>query len=98
MQARPTAKMLQDCFVKPPADFSQRLDHEYGYVIVAEDRTKPDGRKVELGYVRISSSADHMEAPFFMMAGGPGSTLLKPDVFRFFAKSYLGSPSRPCIG
>ena len=79
------------CFVAPPAGFDLELDCDCGYVALPEDSSVSDGRKVKLGFLRINSRADKKNSPLFMLAGGPGSSLIRPEVFAFFSPGFVGS-------
>jgi pimeloyl-ACP methyl ester carboxylesterase len=46
-----------------------------GVVVVPEDHGKPDGRAIELFYLKLNSSSESSASdPFVYLAGGPGSS------------------------
>lgn len=47
---------------------------QYGYLWVPENRAKPDGRLIRLGYVRFPSTAVEPGPPIVYLAGGPGGS------------------------
>lgn len=82
---------VETCFVAPPDDVASEIgEFDCGYVVVPENRDAPDGARVRLGFVRLPARGEATEAPMFMMAGGPGSTLLKPITFSLFSERFLG--------
>jgi pimeloyl-ACP methyl ester carboxylesterase len=48
-----------------------------GVLVVAEDRTKPSGRMINLHYVLIPSKTRTAKSPIFLIAGGPGQSIIK---------------------
>ncbi len=62
-----------DCVFEIPEGFQPRC----GYLVVPEDRSKPDGRTIRL-HVAIFESANPNPAldPVFHLIGGPGSSAL----------------------
>jgi pimeloyl-ACP methyl ester carboxylesterase len=52
---------------------------------VLEDRSKPDGRKIDLAYVRLKSTASQPGSPIVYLDGGPGGSgigLYRIDEYR----------------
>ncbi len=45
---------------------------DLGKLEVPENRSKPNGSKVTLHFVRLKSTSDHPGSPIFYLAGGPG--------------------------
>jgi pimeloyl-ACP methyl ester carboxylesterase len=83
---------VETCFVAPPEDIAADTGaYECGYVVVPENHAEPGDRMVRLGYVRLPARSGVSKAPFFMMAGGPGSSLLQPDTFRLLGNGFLGA-------
>jgi pimeloyl-ACP methyl ester carboxylesterase len=48
-----------------------------GVLMVPEDRTKPDARTIELHYVVIPARTRTAKDPIFLIAGGPGQSIIK---------------------
>jgi pimeloyl-ACP methyl ester carboxylesterase len=53
-------------FAQSPADLEK--------LTVLEDRTKPDGRKIELAFARLKSTAANPGSPIVYLDGGPGGS------------------------
>ena len=53
-------------FAQSPADLEK--------VVVLEDRSKPDGRRIELAYARLTSTAATPGSPIVYLDGGPGGS------------------------
>jgi pimeloyl-ACP methyl ester carboxylesterase len=58
--------------------------------VVPENAAAPAGRQVKLGFLRLQSRSAAKGTPVFMLAGGPGSSLIQPVVFGLFAAQMLG--------
>jgi pimeloyl-ACP methyl ester carboxylesterase/catechol 2,3-dioxygenase-like lactoylglutathione lyase family enzyme len=56
------------------ADDGSRFDAELGRLTVSENRSRPEGRKIELAFLRIKSTAHKPGAPIVYLAGGPGGS------------------------
>jgi pimeloyl-ACP methyl ester carboxylesterase len=50
---------------------------ERGTLLVPESRSRPTGRSIRIPYVRMRSTAAEPAAPIFVLAGGPGDSLLE---------------------
>ena len=87
--AGPIVEPLDTCFVEP-ADATSLPASDCGYVVVPEDPDRPDGPKVKLGFLRLPARAPEAKAPLFMLAGGPGDTLIKPETLLLFGDTFLG--------
>src|SRR5262245_45649790 len=64
-------------YAQAPADLQK--------LTVLEDRGKPDGRKIELAYVRLKSTASQPGSPIVYLDGGPGGSgigLYRIDEYR----------------
>lgn len=85
-----TVEPVEPCFVQPGDELELDLDYECGYVVVPEDSGRPDGPTVKLGFLRLRSAAADVRSALFMLAGGPGGTLIRPFVFDFFHPNFLG--------
>jgi pimeloyl-ACP methyl ester carboxylesterase len=88
---------VQPCFVTPSPDAAIDVAIDCGYVIVPQSASTPQGQQVKLGFVRLSARtakgvapAQKKSAPLFMLAGGPGSSLIQPAIFDFFRPEFLG--------
>lgn len=88
-QAQATVEMLDTCFFEGPED-GPSLQQECGYVVVPENPDRTDGPKIKLGFLRMPARTANPQAPFFMLAGGPGGTFIKPTTLAIFADGFLG--------
>jgi pimeloyl-ACP methyl ester carboxylesterase len=89
--AAPAAvERVSPCFVTPPKGSPAKFKYDCGYVTVPEDRAAPGGRVVKLGFLRLRSAAPRKGSPLFMLAGGPGSSLIRPEVFLLLGPGFLG--------
>ncbi len=81
------------CFVAPPQDLAIDVKFDCGYVVVPENSAAPGGRRVKLGYLRLQARASGSAAkasPLFVLAGGPGNSLIQQVTFALFAAPMLG--------
>lgn len=85
------------CFVTPAPDMQVDFRTDCGYVVVPQNPNAPDGPRVKLGFLRLSTQGAKdtaipptKAAPLFMLAGGPGGSLIQPEVFAFFRPDFLG--------
>jgi len=81
------------CFVAPPKDMAFDARFDCGYVVVPENAAAPAGRRVKLGFLRLQARPAGSAAkapPVFMLAGGPGSSLIQPLAFGLFSAPMLG--------
>jgi pimeloyl-ACP methyl ester carboxylesterase len=88
-QAQAVVEERDRCFFDPPPD-APVIETDCGYVVLPENPDKADGPKVRLGFLRMSARAAEAKAPMFMLAGGPGDTLIKPETLLLFSDSFLG--------
>lgn len=79
------------CVVSPPDTLELSANIECGTFSVAQNPEAPDGIKIKLPFARLSKDRDAEAAPLFMLAGGPGSSLLKEGVYTFFSDQMLGT-------
>jgi pimeloyl-ACP methyl ester carboxylesterase len=86
-----TVEPVSPCFVAPPEDLASAFKYDCGYVVVPEDVSAPDGRKVKLGFLRLQARTPKKASPLFVLAGGPGSSMIEPAVFSLFNPRLLGS-------
>lgn len=56
------------------SDRGDSVAAERGTLLVPEDRRRPDGRKIELSYIRLRSTSSTPGAPIVYLAGGPGGS------------------------
>jgi pimeloyl-ACP methyl ester carboxylesterase len=82
-------KVRPSCFFPQPDD-AALPSPECGYIVVPENPDRPGGPDIKLGYVRLHNHAADPRAPLFMLAGGPGDTLIKPETLMLFAEGFLG--------
>lgn len=67
---------LEDCVLNPPA--GDQVDARCGVLIVPEDRSNPEGRKIELNIAVIPAIRREPEPdPLFLLAGGPGQSAIE---------------------
>jgi pimeloyl-ACP methyl ester carboxylesterase len=78
------------CFVLPPQGLAFDAKFDCGYVVVPENSAAPAGRRVKLGFLRLKARSATKAPPVFMLAGGPGSSLIQPLTFGLFAPQLLG--------
>lgn len=87
--AQARVEMLDDCFFAEPED-TPDLMQECGYVVLPENPDQMDGPEVKLAFMRLSAKSADPKTPLFMLAGGPGSTFLKPISLLLFNDGFLG--------
>jgi pimeloyl-ACP methyl ester carboxylesterase len=56
------------------ASSKQKVDAEFGRLLVPENRNNPSNRLVELAFVRFKSTAQNPGPPIVYLAGGPGGS------------------------
>jgi pimeloyl-ACP methyl ester carboxylesterase len=56
------------------ASNKQRVDAEFGRLLVPENRRNPKSRLIELAFVRFKSTAERPGPPVVYLAGGPGGS------------------------
>ena len=66
------------------------LDVECGVVVVEQKPGKVDAKLIELPFIRVKAPSQGGKAPLFLLAGGPGSTLLTPQAGALFQDQMLG--------
>jgi pimeloyl-ACP methyl ester carboxylesterase len=52
----------------------EKVESEFGTLLVPENRTKPDSNLIELAFVRFKSTAKTPGPPIVYLAGGPGGS------------------------
>lgn len=85
---------LATCFAEQPNDIGEELDTECGYVIVPESRGSDEGRTLKLGFMRINSESVEAHPPLFVLAGGPGQTLINTGFLTLLNQQLLGQVLR----
>jgi pimeloyl-ACP methyl ester carboxylesterase len=88
-RAEATVEMRDTCFFEVPED-SPTLDLECGHVVLPENPDRADGPEVRLGFLRLRARAETTAAPLFMLAGGPGQSLIAPSALLLFSDAFLG--------
>jgi pimeloyl-ACP methyl ester carboxylesterase len=81
--------LRETCFFAQPDDPALPVP-ECGYVVVPQSPDAPEGPLVRLGFMRLNARTAEPEAPLFMLAGGPGNTLIRPEFLMLFANGFLG--------
>jgi pimeloyl-ACP methyl ester carboxylesterase len=72
-----TAQGFEPFFEEEDCPFDLDIDITCGYVIVLEDRSDPDGERVELAVVILYALSDNPEPdPVIYLEGGPGGSAL----------------------
>ena len=51
-----------------------KVEAEKGTFLVPENRSDPNTRQIEIGFVRFRSTSENPGAPIVYLAGGPGGT------------------------
>lgn len=87
----PAIVPVTPCFVQPAAATKVDFRFECGYIVAPENRAVAGGRTVKLGFVRLHARTATREPPLFMLAGGPGGSLIVPALFDMFQPRLLGS-------
>lgn len=52
----------------------QKIDAEFGRILVPEKHTNPDAQLIELAFVRFKSTSSTSKFPIIYLAGGPGGS------------------------
>ena len=52
----------------------EKVETEFGRLLVPENRRRPQSRLIELAFVRFKSTAPHPGSPIVYLAGGPGGS------------------------
>ena len=90
----PRFEARTECFIEPPADLDVSLDMDCGTVAVPEfhhgDGEATGKAHIKLAVMRLHARQDSGQTPLFMLAGGPGASLIKPDTLRLFQPGLLG--------
>jgi pimeloyl-ACP methyl ester carboxylesterase len=87
--AEPIVEPLDACFFDQSDDPALPRP-SCGYVVAPENPDRPEGRAVKLGFMRLASRSAEPSTPLFMLAGGPGQSLIKPETLMLFADGFLG--------
>jgi pimeloyl-ACP methyl ester carboxylesterase len=78
------------CFVAPPKGLAVGAKFDCGYIVVPENAAAPAGRRVKLGYLRLQARSAAKASPLFVLAGGPGNSLIQQATFALFTAPMLG--------
>lgn len=87
--AQARVEMRDTCFFDDAED-APSITQDCGYVIVPENPNQADSPKIKLGFLRMPARTENPKAPFFMLAGGPGGTFIKPSTILLFGDGFLG--------
>jgi hypothetical protein len=87
--AQPGVETLDACPFAQPDDPAPPRP-VCGHVVTPENPDVPEGRQVRLGFMRLPSRAAEPSAPLFMLAGGPGQSLIKAETLILLADGFLG--------
>lgn len=90
-QAGARVEPVSPCFVVPAKDQAVDFKYDCGYVVVPEDPSAASGPTVKLGFLRLKARAATKDSPLFLLAGGPGASLIEPTTFVLFGSAMLGS-------
>ena len=88
-KAQVSVETLDSCFFDDP-EGGPSLEKECGYIVLPENPDRFDSPEIKLGYLRLRARSDTSEAPLFMLAGGPGQSLIAPETLLLFADGFLG--------
>lgn len=88
-RAEATVETFEKCAFADPEN-GPELQKDCGYVILKENPENPDSPDIKLGYMRLQGRLDGSAAPLFMLAGGPGQSLIAPDTLLLFSDKFLG--------
>ena len=69
--AQPKAKIKPYTFEN---DKNEKIDAEFGTLLVPENRSNPESNLIELAFVRFKSTAKNPGPPIVYLAGGPGGS------------------------
>ena len=86
----PRFEPLDDCFAAPPEDVEGSFDVDCGYVVVPEFHQQESDRELKLGIMRFNSGEGESQSPLFILAGGPGQSLIGPIAFSLMQPGLLG--------
>lgn len=89
-QETPRATKLPKCFVEVPDTIADNSGADCGYVTVRENRSGGTDGKIDLAYMRIRAADPTGAPPLFMLAGGPGNTMIREDVLSLFQPELIG--------
>lgn len=87
--AQSNVDMLEECFFEASDDVPS-LNQECGYVVVPESPGAAGASEVRLGFMRLTARSDATEPPLFILAGGPGQTMIAADTLLLFGDWFLG--------
>lgn len=87
----PRVETTTGCFVQVPDAMAPSGGTDCGYVVVAQSRSGDvPGGEVRLAYMRIRAVGEATREPLFMLAGGPGKSIVTDDTLLLFRPELLG--------
>ena len=89
-QELPRVERTSDCLATVPDGINIEFQSDCGYVVVPQSRNGGVQGEVRLPYMRIHSAAPKRDAPLFMLAGGPGGTIVKNITLALLEPELLG--------
>jgi pimeloyl-ACP methyl ester carboxylesterase len=79
-----------ECFEALPENIAANGGADCGYVMVPQSRTGGPAGEIGLAYMRIRGVEDTGKPPLFMLAGGPGQTIISELQLALFQPELLG--------
>ncbi|MBW6419561.1 alpha/beta fold hydrolase [Celeribacter sp. PS-C1] len=89
-QELPSHEEVAECFVSLPDTLAPNGGVDCGYVTVAQNRSGEATGEIELAYLRMQAAEETGAPPLFMLAGGPGQTLISEMELALFQPELLG--------
>ena len=89
-QETPRATELPECFVEVPYTIADNSGADCGYITVRENRSGGTYGKIDLAYMRIRAADPTGAPPLFMLAGGPGNTMIQEGTLLLFQPELIG--------
>ncbi|MDB6179692.1 alpha/beta fold hydrolase [Paracoccus sp. Z330] len=89
-QETPRVTKLPECFVELPETMAENSGADCGYVTVRENRSDETHGEIDLAYMRIRAVDPTGASPLFMLAGGPGQTMIKAEEMALFQSELIG--------
>ncbi|WP_417724351.1 alpha/beta fold hydrolase [Salipiger sp.] len=85
-----STEILTDCFVEMPGNAAPNGGTDCGYVVVPQSHSNPADGQIRLAYMRIRAATQTTAPPLFMLAGGPGQTMIQDSTLLLFQTPFLG--------
>ena len=89
-QETPRVVELPECYVELPETIAENSGADCGYVTVPENRSGDTDAKIDLAYMRIRAADPIGAPPLFMLAGGPGNTMIQEGTLLLFQPELIG--------